>query len=261
MKQFKHKKTGKIAEWNKENDRFKVDNDLIPNWLIENSADWEEVVEEEYEILSVIDANNEVWRKEKGGNIYFKGSLWVLLESFGQNWRIHSVKRLSDGEIFTIGDLVKFPFGNYPAKINKIIVVKDERNDVVCKISEGSLNKIAFCVDRNVGNLLLENAEKSKQPLFVTEDGKEIYEGDKFWYPNTHVWGVNIIEANANNYHYVVDVNKYKTFSTKDKAEESILENKPCLSIADVFKVLKTVRVGEDCFKIKLEQFAKSKIQ
>jgi len=259
MIKFKHKKLGTILNECANGKSYYSDSFagyFIPKELVENSADWEEVVEKEYEILSVIDTENRVWSKSKEGDSIFERSpLCVTLDSFGDNWRIHSVKRLSDGEVFTIGDLVKFPFGNYPAKINKIIVVKDEQNDVVCKISEGSLNKIAFCVDRNVGNLLLENAEKSKQPLFVTEDGVELFENDRTF--GITDWEVVVDVLHNKNEAEMLKKGNSLIFSSYDKASEYILENKPCLSVKDVTSINLYMPLYVD----KIREIAKSKIQ
>jgi len=242
MKQFKHKPSGKIAK--KEVGAYVVDNYFLPDWLIEKSNDWEEVVEKEYEILSVIDANNEVWRKEKGGNSYFKGSLWVLLESFGQNWRIHSVKRVSDGEVFTIGELVDFD---------------DEENHKITSFGDLQTNNFwAFFNDKKQYGSNLSGIKKIKQPLFVTEDGVEIYKNQKYFGLYTGSW---LIEEHENGIDY--DINpedvadsSYLTFSSKEKVEEYILENKPCLSIKDLMILnFTSLQLRE------IREIAKSKIQ
>lgn len=102
--------------------------------------------------------------------------------------------------------------------------------------------------------LLIQDLIKVKQPLFKTEDGKEIYEGDntfgidekyQFLKFNGWVWKKN---ESPNKLH--------KHFSTKEKAEEYIIMNKPCLSINDVLSVGQRVIVDEG----KLKQIVKSKI-
>ena len=99
--------------------------------------------------------------------------------------RIHSVKR-NDGEIFTIGDKVFSEYVNYT--INKIGIVNDK-----CMVSA--------LYDTNNPNdsrlhYNLNNLKKAKQPLFTTEDGVDIFEGDKIYWVN-----INTFEkVNCNKY-------------------------------------------------------------
>src|SRR5690606_14128129 len=73
---------------------------------------------------------------------------------------IHSVKRIYDGEIFTVGD--RFMDG----EINAI------------KISN---NEMWIFHNGDKPNIKLKEAKKIKTPLFTTEDGVGIYEGDKYF--------------------------------------------------------------------------------
>jgi len=244
MRKFKHKPSGNLAEWDSGNEKYMFGNQWIPNWLIENSADWEEVVEKECEILSfncqILSGEVELILLRNSGNCF--GNYCVDEETLLKSniHKIHSVKRLSDGEVFKLGDLT-----------TKGVIHGFEFIGDVFSVSVGDQKT------------LLRTFDKAKQPLFVTEDGVNIYKNQKYYGLYTKSWA---IEEHENGIEYDIKLedvadSSYLTFSTKEKAEEYILENNPCLSIADVFKVLKTVRVGEDCFKIKLEQFAKSKIQ
>src|SRR5690606_35349096 len=77
---------------------------------------WEEVVERNWEILSLSGILNIETVRVKGPNdLYYHLdsdplTLEYLLSDVG-GYRIHSVKRLSDGEVFTIGDRVINPAG------------------------------------------------------------------------------------------------------------------------------------------------------
>lgn len=73
-----------------------------------------------------------------------------------------------------------------------------------------------------------------KQPLLITENGKEIVEG------YMDLW---MIDENMNlqkglicnsNYDYKSYSKIYKYFSCKEAAENYIIENKPCLSLKDI---------------------------
>ena len=88
--------------------------DNLENDWIENYPEfWQPVVEKNYEILSVITNNNKFIEK-----VYNQDA---TIEPY---WKIRSVKRLSDGEIFTIGDKVFSEYINYT--INKIGIVNDK---------------------------------------------------------------------------------------------------------------------------------------
>lgn len=136
-----------------------------------------------------------------------------ILKSCPIEGTIHSVKRLSDGEVFTIGDILKSG-----EKINSI------------KLIEG----IIRVYPRHSFYYLSDVKKVKKTPLFTTEDGVDIFEGHDFFYPNTHAWVVLKTKANVKAIDYVIKVNKYKTFFNKEKAEEYVLLNKPCLSIMEV---------------------------
>jgi len=155
--------------------------------------------------------------------------------------RIHSVKRLSDGEIFTIGDFVN---GR--------------------TISSFSINwmEIGFkihCDDVGKGNINdgcffeLQDLQKAKTPLFTTEDGVDIFEGDDFYYVKFIQYNMTmgkpfeIVKGNHPTFKYEPQFEKY--FSTKETAEEYILMNKPCLSLNDIFKDVEEMRKGLKTFE------------
>ena len=205
--------------------------DNLENDWIENYPEfWEEVVEKNYEILFVITNNNKFIEK-----VYNQDA---TIEPY---WKIHSVKRLSDGEIFTIGDIVKCE--DCKGKITSLEIYD---NDIYLN---GIDNKMPF--GYTLCNTLdcFEIPQKVKQPLFTTEDGVDIFEGDEFIV-------VNIFTFNKHRTGKYLETNHmYKYFSTKEKAEEYILLNKPCLSYGDVQEYLKV----KDCNKVL--DLAQSKIQ
>lgn len=122
MKKYKHKKTGYIAE---EKDTFYClkNQGNLPKWLVENSDDWEELVEEkDYEILSFYH-NNKLFNKDhakssKDYPYWSKENTWLTFND--RICKIHSVKRISDGQIFTVGDKIK-------NGVIKNIIIKDDK--------------------------------------------------------------------------------------------------------------------------------------
>lgn len=193
------------------------------NFYDANPKYWQKVEEVDYEILTVTPSEKNLNNTNKEAVITFK-----MCNKDLQMWNIHSVKRLSDGEVFTIGDEIDFgDFGNKGFRpIGKIEVDYFDKTRVTAwdgAYGKGAINK-------------WEKASK-KTPLFTTEDGVEIFEGDKFYYPNIHIWKTIISEADKRVLIFI-RLNKYKPFSTKEKSEEYILLNKPCLSVNEIIAVI-----------------------
>lgn len=117
--------------------------------------------------------------------------------------------------------------------------------------------------------------EKVKLPLFKTEDDVEIFEGDYWWYLYTEPianWIESLWKAGRSggtNHNYSPQYgDKIKRFSTKEKAEEYILMNKPCLSLIDVLNTwsslpsspTKDSLIKNSTLIAKLTEFTKNKI-
>ena len=193
---------------------------------------WEEIVEKDYEILKirVISEKYGILKKETICNfkINEKGvSSWEIKNGiydsfnceskcFYEWFEIYQIKRLSDGEIFTIGDKVKDIYEETNVIINNFELNHNDINinDNHAKISE--INKV-------------------KQPLFTTEDGVVIFEDDEVVCFDKEDW----ITRNEKYKFQPFDVKdkNYLFFSTKEKAEKYILMNKKSLSPNDILKI------------------------
>lgn len=182
---------------------------------------WEEIIEKDYEILSLTIHDSRLSDVTGYGNAYIEALLKDRLN------KIHSVRRISDGEIFTIGDNVIFS-----AKSGSVL-----KGSVIQFRIDTEFGIIVDYIDNSKGVgqhwNYLNNAEKYKQPLFTTEDGVDIFEGDDYYsihttqfnFPNGY--GKPTIKGTAIKGYWI-------TFSTKEAAEEYVLMNKPCLSIQDL---------------------------
>lgn len=118
---------------------------------------WEEVFESNYEILKTCPIE---------GTIY-------------------SVKRISDGEIFTIGDKARTSGSNNRHVIRQFRVKQKcfGRNFSGGYTYDG-IDRIWVDWEENCGGNWLESTEKLRQPVFVTHDDKVIFSGDKVWWVN-----------------------------------------------------------------------------
>lgn len=189
---------------------------------------WEPVVEKDYEILEVITNNGKFIEK-----VYNQDA---TIEPY---WKIYSIRRKKDGEIFTIGDKI-FPLN----KICEFEIVNDKLKIYHCDESYSTpIKNGPNNMPGNTSWLWLKDIKKHKQPLFTTEDGVDIFEGDTYvpvYYCNKNGFKLEYtckkdIKPGAfskNNYY----------FSTKEAAEEYILINKPCLSLNDIIEEVNSHR-------------------
>lgn len=177
MRKFKHKITNNMAVETSSEKNYKVSqprNFTIPKWIIENSNDWEEIKELQYKILefrwystsftigyaSATLRENGKWlndENEKTNGIY---EIEDLLKH--SNFKIFRVKRISDSTEFKIGDKVYETItGKKDNWEIKEFLLKDER---------------CFSCGININNI-----EYKKEPLFITFDDVEIFEGDGYY--------------------------------------------------------------------------------
>lgn len=234
MKQYKHIPTGKIYTQGTSVYDYLYCNvgEKIPFEIVSSGKDWEEITKEwEITAFECGDSiyglmnngnylNNNI--KERNGGACLKSLLSTTI------FNIYSVKRLFDGKMFTINDNTNFG-------IIKSFHILGEymRADVT--------NKTAPTITQ---------LEKVEQALFTTEDGVDIFEGNKFW-RNVGFFTTSEEIANKTTRLPLAD----RSHSTKEKAEEYILMNKPCLSLNDLNEIGALTNHNE----VKLKELVKNK--
>lgn len=171
----------------------------------------------EYQILSYIKKGSPkcITTKKRGG---------IHHHEF---WRIRSVKRLSDGEVFTIGDTIDFD-GIKKARLLEIefeTAPKDKGTGKLCFVND--------CI--NLGKWWsINELTKVKTLILSTEDGVDIYVGDRFWFIERYDYTIFNAEAISS----IGKSPSTKYFSTEEAAQKYVLKNKPCLSFDDVKRAL-----------------------
>jgi hypothetical protein len=203
---------------------------------------WKLIIEKDYEILSFKVSNGYLYNKINNSDDYLleenvcDGETNTYDNMINNiNYKIHSVKRLSDGEIFTVGDKL---IDNYIIREFEI-----KNNNLLTWFQKESFSSYIKPIQGKSGNSqfdYINSLKKIKQSLFTTEDGVDVFEGDNFYNINNKDWLLrNIIKINLLDYqtYYKNQIN----FSTKEKAEEYILMNKPCLSLNDVATIYKGI--------------------
>jgi len=163
-----------------------------------------------YEILSLMFNEDGVLRyKDIDG--CFKYERQLGQDGFNNNlnaclnngWSINSIRRLSDGQILTLGDKIEVRGLGEPTIIEEIAFI--EGGDEI------EINNFIYLFD----------IQKADKPLFTTEDGDNIYEGDKIYWQNPYT--NNIIGLKLHSKNEITATRKY--FSTPEKAKHHIFNS------------------------------------
>jgi hypothetical protein len=194
---------------------------------VENNPEfWEEVIEKDYEIISYVAKDNptNITTKRRGAHLH------------EEYWTIHKVKRLSDGEIFTVGD--KITGYHIDARIIQTIRICGYTGIIRLEQSGGYTD--------------LRNATKVKQPIFLTHDGKDIFVGDRIIWVNKDSLLHGTFTAD---YGSLFCSNQHAYFISAVDAQEYIERNKPRLSIEDCFKILQKSFLYGNGFEKEIEKY------
>jgi hypothetical protein len=191
---------------------------------------WEEVVQKDYEILTLTNS---------GGiqpNIPFDfiGNLYedeINKGNIPDHLHIHSIKRKSDGEVFSIGDKVALK-----SSINYHLTAMKLTDD---KLSIYVNGKVVPTKDNNSGGFgaNLERLIKAKTPLFITEDSVEIFEGDGVHWVRIDTLKYLYKTEIVVNHKFILESGQYKIFSSEEKAKEFVVLKEPKYSLEDMVKI------------------------
>lgn len=194
----------------------------------------------DYEILTFKDKGPVKFTLEKNNDCTYGPYSCTENDVFNLGYYgISEVRRLSDGEVFSIGDEVKY---------------SDEPNPFT----------IEYFHISDVGNMMagvrsyrysIDYIKKVKPALFTSDDGVDIHEGDTIWYVRKD-WSYTDVEIHAK-----PSNQSCKYFSTQEAAEEFILMNKRCLSVNDVVKKFEDkFSFTANTYYFELKELAKEKI-
>lgn len=141
---------------------------------------------------------------------------WTHCSKEMEFWNIHSVKRLSDGEIFTLGDNLVYS----DSCLLKITSFECENHIILINTDNG-------------GFYFLKDAEKVKPVLFTTFDGVEVFEGDTYFSlsPSLEIFCFTAFSKDEFGKDSII-------FSTKIAAKNYKEQNEKKYSLSDIEKVL-----------------------
>lgn len=150
------------------------------------------------------------------------------LLNHNEYYKIHSVKN-SKGEVFAVGDKCYYLISDCnqgePFKITKFEVLRG----ILYAFNDNSCSSPACVIDS-----LIKVVEKPI--IFTTEDGVSIYENNEVTIVNTQSFSSHTYTTTS----YSRKVPHILNFSTKEKAEQYIKENKPKFSEKQVKDALKS---------------------
>lgn len=226
MRKFKHKITGKFVEKTTSGDFYVNNHELIPCWCVENSNDWEEIIEKDYEVLEYKSIQGIHCEK---GQYFFD-----VVSQYGNpnEWFIYKIRRKSDGVEFKIGDKICGTSSTQELKnasnykgyvVIKAIVSTTEKR-----------SKSGFKIEHCTGtSYWLENLNLYKEPILTTEDGYECTLDDRVFgvLPKAN-WQTNFYDGNGIPIQRLIRSEGFPNtawlyFKTKENAEKYIYENKP----------------------------------
>ncbi len=190
--------------------------------LVEGSKDWFRLVEEpnpDWEILAFRHKHPKhhscifTWMNAYKGYVlnsspFVCKTLGEMISEYADAYEISEVKRLSDGESFSIGDKVKWHSSVEDGAIERFEI--------------DHFDKTKISAYRSYAGRGIQSLEKVKEPLFVTEDGYDVTD------PSTWIYIVNKAfitwEANAAS---CTGDNNLKYFLILSNRTKFIEENKP----------------------------------
>jgi hypothetical protein len=173
-----------------------------------------------YEILSFHDLLN---RSKVSHN---KLQVQYYLER-PNSYKIHSVRRMTDGEVFELGDEVEWSYCKGPHKIAEFDFPPERIPFVHGKEPCGF--SFPFLEMKKVINL------PTPKPLFTTEDGVDIYEETVTLHGiNTETWIPGRLHFSR-----IFQDPEWKWFAIPYNRDRYILMNKPLLSINEVMEAHK----------------------
>lgn len=265
MRKFKNKESRNIAitidhgETYMGTQYYQVEADKkssIPYYLIENNSNWEEIIE--YSIGTKVCYNKSACN-------------WIYEKISEKTWKVLGSTIYCQIENKAIGERKRFkiveekkPFLITEDKYERYIgdkvyvVLKGFQNkDEWHLLSDDSIAITNYWTRPQSNYRDFYDLEAAKQwikknnPLFITEDGKEIYDGDIYFCPNTDDdWLIY-------NYKAMQNVNNiYKAFSTEEAANQYIIDNKPEYSLKEITDWFGTNRIQE--FKNYIEKIRKN---
>ncbi len=217
----------------------------IPASIIESRNDWERV-DEPYQILSFKQDGDctDLWTEHGKGwcrtghfgqAVTFPYTYEAILET--KIYKIHSVKRIYDGKVFTVGDTIQLN-NEDPKKlfvISKIILLNGTTLmfDCIWEYRGGHMSSCTCKIEQLV----------PLECLYITDDGIKVKDKDMIVYSVCEKSGWETRESSYTKYGGALHgtafkpQNPWRHFSTPELRDEYIFQNKPLLSYREIMLI------------------------
>lgn len=194
------------------------------NYIENHPEFWKEIIEPLFGVTS--------YYYQGGFCLVLNGSCKDIDLFKGDDHNIRSIEILKTGEKFYVGDYARLIDEKWPdnCEISRIFV--DEDGELKFEIKQGSASCIYFAFEENSDKFRFEKIVK---PLFLTNTGKQIFEGDTYFMVEDDF--SRIIEAEAHK-----NYTPKKAFSIREEAECWRFQNAPVLSFNDVLDIFPNLR-------------------
>jgi hypothetical protein len=221
-KVFKNKRTGEIAYYK---DGILIGDKCAVEIGYEPSLEFWDLVEDTFKILTVFGLNTDcIYEVVNENKLKHTGTRFVFnIDSLINELKIHSVKRLSDNQVFTVSDRVTHKNDDTIYTIVDFEARRLPESYVYVDLSDRGGWKRKVLLD----NLSYFN----DKIVLTTNDGADLKFGDKYFVASPKSY--QIFEASAG---ITFKTERWKGcgFSTRELAEEWVLMNKPLLSLEDL---------------------------
>ena len=185
---------------------------------------WEEIVEKEWKIINYT-------AKSLGNSISHTYQFQIKQPWFGNSeWKVNSIKRLTDNTTFSIGDKIKCE-NSHVDKPEAITKIELNKEGTPCLFTNSFHNNgvnifkaIKYC------------------PILTTEDGVDLFKNDYFWHVDSY-FGIakGVLDTTHPEFK---PIKGYKHFSTEKAAKEYIDLNKPRFSKKDLLDASANIQYG-----------------
>lgn len=186
-----------------------------------------------FELLSFYTENKPevIINMEGRGTVTVSGFISVFTSEEilkNKNFTIHSIRRLSDGEVFTEGDVIT---NKNPLNLCRTIIKS-------LQFGGGGI------IINGSKDISFSGITKCEDHLFITTDGVKLFEGDTYYYttPSYTVSSETLpskSKVTAESWENLLRYSQSNNpkFSTEDAAKEHVHLNEPKLSIQDILNI------------------------
>ena len=248
-------KLNSIAIWNEDEQHFYADGYNYGLEYLEVTSYpefWEEVKNPHYEILAFKHVNSGDLSTRRKNGLFLNDPDPNKPGEYQENhnseiWTIYRVKRLSDGEVFTVGDETNFgKIKSINRGTHKFYVNYYGENSATNLYRSGDEHKILIVFDKpgpiSFEPQYLSNVRKARKFILTTEDGVDLYAEDRVYFYTDITTNSSILDIKLWSFPPSKD---FKYFSTKEAAEEYIRLNKPVFSRRQLLNFLNSHKTHE----------------